>query len=37
MKGATDSTDGSPSSKGTVAGGFTILHEKKLFLGQKVG
>jgi len=33
----TDSTDaGSPGGKGMVAGGFTILSERKLFLGQKV-
>lgn len=31
-----DSTDSAPASKGTTAGGFTILHEKKLFLGQKL-
>ena len=32
-----DDDDGKPSGKGAVAaGGFTILSEKKLFLGQKV-
>lgn len=31
-----DSTDGPPTAKGTAAGGFTILSEKKLFLGQKL-
>ncbi|KAL4239340.1 Core histone macro-H2A.1 [Mactra antiquata] len=34
--GGTDTSDGTPAPKGTVAGGFTILHEKKLFLGQKL-
>lgn len=33
----TDDDDGKMSGKGAVAaGGFTILSEKKLFLGQKV-
>ncbi|KAL3876339.1 hypothetical protein ACJMK2_034200 [Sinanodonta woodiana] len=36
----TDGTDGTadaiPTSKGTLTGGFTILSEKKLFLGQKL-
>ena len=32
-----DTTDAPPTPKGTTAGGFTILSEKKLFLGQKVG
>ena len=32
----TDGNDGPPAPKGTAAGGFTILSEKKLFLGQKV-
>lgn len=33
---ASDNTDSAPAAKGTTAGGFTILHEKKLFLGQKL-
>ncbi|XP_052770003.1 core histone macro-H2A.1-like isoform X2 [Mya arenaria] len=36
-KAIADGTDGgSPVGKGTVAGGFTILSERKLFLGQKL-
>lgn len=31
-----DTADAPPTPKGTTAGGFTILSEKKLFLGQKL-
>lgn len=36
LQGSSDGTDGTPTGKGTAGGGFTILSEKKLFLGQKV-